>query len=188
MLHLNEKHEDEITSNFNKLHIDTAITNKPSSDNNLQSSINPINNRELPSDLEISNGALINKKGNKVTMGRFGIVYCSPKMEFKCDCCDGNCGPTDGCCCISCMEMNCQTRNIASGDLINKHGRISQFTKRSYYCGVEYTKESTNIFKAVFKKSIKCAYPHDACAECQVLTNYMKHYLSNAAYRKLMNV
>lgn len=186
--HIKEKHEEEIIDTFNKLQIENLLTNKPIIEP-VPKIIDLVNIINIPADInKINNVSLTNKKGSKVKLSANGMFYCGMKMEFRCECCDGNCGPDDGCNCISCMEMNCHVRNLAQGDLINKKGRVCQFSKRSYYCGFEYEKESTNIFKGVFKKKIKCNYPHDACPECQIITAYMKNYLSNMNYRKIMNI
>ena len=65
----------------------------------------------------LANGVDINKEREKKNAygrtSRFGDVqryYCGGKLETNCDCCDGNCGPDDGCNCKACMKLDIESR------------------------------------------------------------------------------
>ena len=41
-------------------------------------------------------GSLINKFGRKANLGMTSKYFCAGKLEGKCSCCDGGCGPDNG--------------------------------------------------------------------------------------------
>ena len=41
-----------------------------------------------------------NRLGRKVLIGTTGKYYCEDSLGIKCQCCDGNCGPTNGDNCV----------------------------------------------------------------------------------------
>lgn len=43
-----------------------------------------------------------NDKGVEVKKGTTGLYYCGNTLDVKCSCCNGFCGPTNGCQCSSC--------------------------------------------------------------------------------------
>lgn len=51
-----------------------------------------------------------NSNGDKLYLGSNDIYYCGKRLGFICGCCDGNCGPSNGCCCNSCMKFNCKLK------------------------------------------------------------------------------
>lgn len=77
-----------------------------------------------------------NEKGRKARLGSSGKYYCGGRLEGKCGCCNGDCGPTNGCNCRSCMILDIQTRNLAKGYWVNKDGAACRKgTSGSVYCG-----------------------------------------------------
>ena len=38
---------------------------------------------------------------------------------FKCACCNGECGPTNGCNCTYCMEVDIKQRKLKKGFFVN---------------------------------------------------------------------
>jgi hypothetical protein len=45
----------------------------------------------------------MNSNNRLARIGETGKYYCGGKVGKKCKCCDGNCGPTNGCNCTACM-------------------------------------------------------------------------------------
>jgi len=41
-----------------------------------------------------------NDRGIRASIGENGIFYCGSRLGFSCGCCNGNCGPNNGCCCL----------------------------------------------------------------------------------------
>jgi hypothetical protein len=182
--HIVSQHENDILNKFDKFsgqNTQKLYINTPS----IQSSQLPLEKEINFNLLEIddsnainSNNSFKNSKGDLVSVGQTGIFYCTKRLGFNCGCCDGNCGPDNGCCCKACMDLNIHIRNLPKGNMVNKEGRVAKWTRCSYFCGVEYEKETKNIFKKIFKKKIICEYPNDSCQECHVLTRNIKFYLS----------
>jgi hypothetical protein len=48
--------------------------------------------------------------GKTARLGKNGMYYCGGRLGFVCGCCNGNCGPDDGCCCVDCMKLTLTTR------------------------------------------------------------------------------
>lgn len=64
--------------------------------------------------------------------------YCGRKMGPCINrCCDGNCGPTSGCNCLSCMKLDIKKYNLPSGTLMNRQGVKSKKSQKTgkFYCG-----------------------------------------------------
>jgi len=70
---------------------------------------------------------LKNSKGVIAHYGETGKLYCGNKMDERCLCCDGGCGPDNGCNCESCMELEKKVLRLPSYYLINRDNRISHF-------------------------------------------------------------
>jgi hypothetical protein len=69
-------------------------------------------------------------------LGASGKFYCQGPLNASCSCCDGNCGPTNGCNCVACMELDVASRCLPKGYLVNKEGRISKLAPNgNVYCG-----------------------------------------------------
>jgi hypothetical protein len=183
--HLTSQHENEILNKFDKnlsqntqkLYVNTPGIQGGQIPSEKEINVNLPLFENGPSDINFNNNFL-NSKGDPVSLGQSGIFYCSKRLGFNCGCCDGNCGPDNGCCCKACMDLNIQIRNLPKGQMVNKEGRVAKWTRCSYFCGVEYERETKNIFKKIFKKKIICEYPNEPCHDCQVLNKNIKFYLS----------
>ena len=81
---------------------------------------------------------MVNSLGRQARLGSTGKYYCGG--EGCSDCCNGGCGPTNGCNCEACMALDIKARSLPKGDLVNKEGhacRISTQTSKMY-CGASY--------------------------------------------------
>ena len=59
------------------------------------------------------------------SLGTTGKFYCGKKLDFRCGCCNGNCGPTNGCNCTSCQALDIQFQKLSSGYYVNSAGVVS---------------------------------------------------------------
>ncbi|KAL0206310.1 hypothetical protein P9112_001617 [Eukaryota sp. TZLM1-RC] len=78
-----------------------------------------------------------NDNGDLCRIGTTGKYYCGNR-SLDCDCCDGECGPRNGCNCTQCMKLDISARSLPSGYLVNREGRICGKTgsdKDTVYCG-----------------------------------------------------
>ena len=80
-----------------------------------------------------------NAHGNYSQIGMKGKFYCGMRIE-ACDedgCCDGHCGPTNGCNCRACQFIDVEARNLPPGFLVNRNGHSCRFSKGSnqVHCG-----------------------------------------------------
>ena len=85
-------------------------------------------------------GRKTNSFGRQARLGESGKHYCAGPLDTSCRCCDGSCGPTNGCNCTACFSLDLSTRNLPEGFVINKSGypaRKGDFWlgMRRYYCG-----------------------------------------------------
>lgn len=108
------------------------------------------------------------------------VYYCGNKSDVICDCCDGCCGPTNGCLCRECMIFNCQIRNLPSDSLINEKGRPAKYMGDSYYCKAAITKKDKPALLSFFSgKMAYCEYSMNSktipCTSCRKLTK-LRHY------------
>ena len=55
----------------------------------------------------------------------------------RCSCCDGNCGPTNGCNCSLCMKLDVKARKLPKGWYVNRDGCSCRKSKETghMYCG-----------------------------------------------------
>ena len=80
-------------------------------------------------------GVSRNRRGDPVQLGTTGKYYCG-KHLLDCRCCDGNCGPTNGCNCADCMQLDVSSRHLPPGQLVNREGRVSRRSSNGhFYCG-----------------------------------------------------
>ena len=80
----------------------------------------------------------VNSTGRQARLGATGKYYCSGKLDLspKCICCDGACGPTNGCNCSSCMALDISTRKLPPGWYVNKEGfSCRKGPNGVFYCG-----------------------------------------------------
>ena len=81
-------------------------------------------------------GSTTNSFGRTARVGASGKYYCGGPLNTNCGCCDGSCGPTTGCNCSGCMELDLAARCLPSGYLVNKEGRVAKLSSNgNVYCG-----------------------------------------------------
>lgn len=103
--------------------------------------------------------AKTNSKGVLARLGKNGKYYCGQRIEGpRCGCCDGYCGPINGCNCDACMMLDIELRKLPQGCLVNNQGRLAQInsTNGYYSCGVDMM-------------GMKCG-ENGLCAACTGLT------------------
>ena len=81
-----------------------------------------------------------NSFNRSARLGESGKYYCGGQLDTGCRCCDGFCGPTNGCNCTACFSLDMQSRNLPKGYFINKMGYPVRkgdlwLGQRRYYCG-----------------------------------------------------
>lgn len=80
-----------------------------------------------------------NKFGRFARLGSSGKFYCGGKLDGqRCSCCNGTCGPSNGCNCSGCMLLDVQKRKLSHGWLVNSEGasaRCSPEQPTKFYCG-----------------------------------------------------
>ena len=104
--HLLENHEEIIFKNFFSENVnDTFLTTK------------------------------INKLGREAKFGINGKYYCEGPIDYPCGCCNGVCGPLEGCNCTACLKLDIEQRNLPNGFFVNKTGAICKSTNIGIYCG-----------------------------------------------------
>ncbi|CAF3840928.1 unnamed protein product [Rotaria sordida] len=81
----------------------------------------------------------LNSQGQYAHLGSTGKFYCGSTLDGpQCSCCNGICGPTNGCNCSACMLLDVQKRVLSRGWLVNSDGasaRCSQVMPTTFYCG-----------------------------------------------------
>ncbi|CAF2482058.1 unnamed protein product [Rotaria sp. Silwood2] len=81
----------------------------------------------------------LNSQGRYARLGSTGKFYCGGALDGpQCNCCNGECGPTSGCNCSSCMLLDVQKRVLPRGWLVNRDGasaRCSRQNRKTFYCG-----------------------------------------------------
>jgi hypothetical protein len=80
-----------------------------------------------------------NKFGRYARLGSSGKFYCGGELDGpRCSCCNGRCGPSNGCNCSGCMLLDVQKRQLPHGWLVNREGasaRCSRENPTKFYCG-----------------------------------------------------
>jgi hypothetical protein len=80
-----------------------------------------------------------NISGRMARLGSSGKFYCSDQLDGdRCSCCDGRCGPSNGCNCAACMLLDVEKRELPFGWLVNREGasaRCSRKNPEKFYCG-----------------------------------------------------
>lgn len=80
-----------------------------------------------------------NDFGRRARLGSTGKYYCGGRLDGpRCACCNGQCGPSNGCNCSACMILDVQKRELPRGWLVNREGgsaRCSSETPGVFYCG-----------------------------------------------------
>lgn len=71
-------------------------------------------------------------------LGSTGKYYCTGRLDGnRCFCCNGSCGPTHGCNCSGCMELDIKYRRLPKGWLVNSDGFAAKKSPQTalFYCG-----------------------------------------------------
>lgn len=80
-----------------------------------------------------------NRAGRRARLGSTGKYYCDGRLDgTRCSCCNGRCGPSNGCNCSACMQLDVQKRKLPRGWLVNRDGasaRCTSVTPGKFYCG-----------------------------------------------------
>lgn len=78
-----------------------------------------------------------NAHGDFARVGESGKFYCGNSIEACNKCCDGHCGPNNGCNCRACMFIDTEARHLPPGFLVNRLGRACRVSKSSgkVHCG-----------------------------------------------------
>ena len=66
-----------------------------------------------------------NERGNIAKLGSSGKFYCGKRSGITCNCCDGNCGPTNGHNCIACMRLDLKMRGLLPKNVNNQNGNAN---------------------------------------------------------------
>jgi len=86
----------------------------------------------------ISDPVKKNSAGRDSRIGETGKYYCNGNMGSpSCYCCDGYCGPDNGCNCEPCMKLDVTTRKLARNDYVNNAGEICGKNRETglFMCG-----------------------------------------------------
>ncbi|CAF1288332.1 unnamed protein product [Rotaria sp. Silwood1] len=139
--HLTNKHEQFLLNNYEKLwQKPETIERMTIVQSNEKPQIHveapaPSNNDVFDDRLERTQ----NKFGQYARLGSTGKFYCGGELDgCRCSCCNGRCGPSNGCNCSGCMLLDVQKRQLPSGWLVNRDGasaRCSQVETTKFYCG-----------------------------------------------------
>ena len=117
-----------------------------------------------------------NRRGDRVWIGTTGKYYCGCEQTYfaiRCECC-GTCGPTDGCNCDACMQLDVSTRRLPPGQLVNSEGRLSQRSSNGhFYCGRLF-RQSLPV-ESEYEWDLKCSsegWGASQCASCKALDSH----------------
>ncbi|PAA59567.1 hypothetical protein BOX15_Mlig009760g1 [Macrostomum lignano] len=79
------------------------------------------------------------RERSRVRLAVTGKNYCTgPLNGPPCNCCDGRCGPDNGCNCVDCMRLDLASFNISRPlTLINREGAVARISLQAakFYCG-----------------------------------------------------
>ena len=166
--HISSQHPSDIVKTFSKTNNNNKsdnqiniFTNQKSNKNPQTSELNSHNN-DIQTKVELSS---IIKIENFRTLGNFSIYYCGRPQNFvfNCGCCDGICGPIDGCPCKECMEYICDIRSLPDDSLLNKQGLASKWNGCFFFCGRSFQSQG------LFNQKILICKERSTCHECSLL-------------------
>jgi hypothetical protein len=103
----------------------------------LKTGSTPQSFNSLNAETTISIDAKTNSKGYVARIGETGKYYCGKDLDrVDCRCCNGSCGPTNGCNCSACMQLDLNSRILPKGWLVNREGFPSKKgSTGQFYCG-----------------------------------------------------
>lgn len=149
--HLIQNHKKEVLLSFDK----DAKAKLQSSVNT--SSVLKAKENQLP----------LEAQAQKARIGSSGKYYCGGRLETNCSCCNGHCGPDNGCNCRLCMALDIRSRGLAPGNWVNRNGSVSRPQKGALYCG--------EIAKEVFGVNLRCdPLAKIQCKACKTLQSQIK--------------
>ena len=71
-----------------------------------------------------------NKFGRYARLGSSGKFYCGGELDgLRCTCCNGHCGPSNGCNCSGCMILDVQKKRLPPGWLVNCEGASARCSR-----------------------------------------------------------
>ena len=73
--------------------------------------------------------SVINLNDCESVIGDANKYYCGKNVDTCKSCCNGNCGPTNGCNCRACMLIDVTKRMLKPGFLVNSKGRNCRVSK-----------------------------------------------------------
>ena len=73
--------------------------------------------------------SIVNLNDVDATLGTTGKYYCGQNVDGCKVCCDGRCGPSNGCNCRACMIVDVTQRMLKPGFLVNGEGRNCRVSK-----------------------------------------------------------
>jgi len=130
-------------------------------------------NNNLSDDKIVSDSIVtqINSKGRQARLGSSGKFFCKSELDGKrCRCCNNFCGPTNGCNCSACMQLDIQNRKLPQGWLVNTDGFAARRSAQNglFYCG-------RRVLVGVFGCDGYCG-PNNgpSCDSCQKLDDQTK--------------
>ncbi len=95
-------------------------------------------------------------------LGTSGKYYCGGRT-IKCACCNGFCGPSNGCNCAACMKLDIEARGLPKGCYVNKEGGTCKMSEGKMHCG-------RKIGEVSFKWDGYCGPDNGPnCKACQIL-------------------
>lgn len=96
--HIVEKHEKKIVQMFDfQITKDSQEETKTNVDGQIKGNVNFNFDRV---------GIMKNDKGREAKLGENGKYFCGGILGTNCMCCNGYCGPSNGCNCSSCMKLD----------------------------------------------------------------------------------
>lgn len=126
IIHLFEAHQNSVLEAFD---ISSAIKKVPAKISAIPEEVKSFKFHLLK--------ATKNSAGFDSLPGLSGKFYCGKALDGeKCKCCNGSCGPTNGCNCSHCMELDIKLRQLPKGYLVNTDGVISVYDKEknTFWC------------------------------------------------------
>ncbi|CAF4709840.1 unnamed protein product [Rotaria sp. Silwood1] len=131
----NENEDEDDDSYYEREHLNNTTLNETAA--SVDSSTTPTNESTIVFDDRLER--TLNSRGRYARLGSTGKFYCGGTLDgSQCNCCNGKCGPTNGCNCSSCMLLDVQKRVLPRGWLVNSDGasaRCSRQNRTTYYCG-----------------------------------------------------
>jgi len=131
-LHIATAHADKLVAHASRLF-----------EASLSSSSSSSAQRDIPLVIEADSRieAVRTPSSRASRLGTSGMRYCGGYLPSPaCGCCNGRCGPTNGCSCAECMEIETRLRKLPKGWLVNKNGAsCRKGITGKYYCGRRQT-------------------------------------------------